>query len=199
MLEHILETIVKKPKKHALWLNTLSYLENCGAKKIASCEHPTKVKEEMLKHAAEEFRHAYYLKRQINKLEADFPVDYRLETILGGHAASRYLDRLDTHICRKLKQEFTFFGFQLKEIAYFLVTYAIETRASHLYPLYQRILSAMHSPISVKGIIMEEQEHLQEMTNALKRYRNAEAVMHAAMEIEMVLFQRLTHALREIV
>ena len=52
---------------HAKWLNTLSFLENCGARKIAACEHPTLVKEEMLKHAAEEFRHAHHLKRQIDK------------------------------------------------------------------------------------------------------------------------------------
>ena len=60
--------IVKDPLLHGLWLNTLSYLENCGARMIAACEHPTLVKEEMLKHAAEEFRHAFYLKKQLARI-----------------------------------------------------------------------------------------------------------------------------------
>ena len=73
--EQLLTTIVVSDELHAKWLNTLSFLENCGARKIAACEHPTLVKEEMLKHAAEEFRHAHHLKRQIKKVSS-----YRMET-----------------------------------------------------------------------------------------------------------------------
>lgn len=52
-LKHALMTIVASTKLHSKWLNTLSYMENCGARKLAACEHPLLVKEEMLKHAAE--------------------------------------------------------------------------------------------------------------------------------------------------
>ena len=58
-LKELIGSIVKSSSLHGLWINTLSYLENCGARMIAACEHPTLVKEEMLKHAAEEFRHAH--------------------------------------------------------------------------------------------------------------------------------------------
>ena len=51
-IRQLIITIIAAPELHAKWLNTLSYLENCGARKIAACEHPTLVKEEMLKHAA---------------------------------------------------------------------------------------------------------------------------------------------------
>ena len=63
-LSQLLDAIIPSPDLHAAWLNTLSYLENSGARLIAACEHPTGVKEEMLKHAAEEFRH-----------EGEFPAD----------------------------------------------------------------------------------------------------------------------------
>lgn len=76
--------IVAQPERHAKWLNTLSFLENCGARKIAACEHPILVQEEMLKHAAEEFRHALHLKRQIYRLGLQPPVNYALSNVLGG-------------------------------------------------------------------------------------------------------------------
>jgi hypothetical protein len=36
-IEPILNVIVACNELHAKWLNTLSYLENCGARKIAAC------------------------------------------------------------------------------------------------------------------------------------------------------------------
>ena len=82
----LIQNIVSDPFLHALWINTLSYLENCGARKIASCEHPTAVKEEMLKHAAEEFRHAFFLKTQLRRVGFYFN-DYSLPHLLGGLAS----------------------------------------------------------------------------------------------------------------
>ena len=69
--ETFLRKTIANEVMHAKWINTLSYLENCGARKIAACENPTLVKEEVLKHAAEEFRHAHYLKRQIARITAE--------------------------------------------------------------------------------------------------------------------------------
>lgn len=70
----LLNKIVQNNGLYAKWLNTLSYLENCGARKIAICEHATLVKEEMLKHASEEFRHSHYLKKQIKRISSShFP------------------------------------------------------------------------------------------------------------------------------
>jgi len=98
-IKPLLTSIVACPKLHAKWLNTLSYLENCGARKIASCEHPTLVREEMLKHAAEEFRHAHYLKKQIQRISR--PIEtYALPTLLGGIATLHYLNSLDLKTCR---------------------------------------------------------------------------------------------------
>jgi bacterioferritin (cytochrome b1) len=100
-MEAFLRYLILNNKRHIAWLNTLSYLENCGARKIAEAEHPTLVRREMLKHAAEEFRHAHYLKEQIKKLGTNPPADY--QEILGGHHSRRYLDRLEVAVCRLTK------------------------------------------------------------------------------------------------
>jgi bacterioferritin (cytochrome b1) len=67
-MEKIFALVVKDNNTHARWLNTLSMMENTGAKKFKKCEHPVFATEMILKHAAEEARHAYYLKKQIQKI-----------------------------------------------------------------------------------------------------------------------------------
>ena len=96
----VLDLIIKNPHLHGRWLNTLSFLENCGARMIAAAEHPTLVKEEMLKHAAEEFRHALHLKQQLARIGESYE-DYR--PLLGGFSSYRYLKRLDLETSRYLK------------------------------------------------------------------------------------------------
>jgi hypothetical protein len=165
-IKELLTTIVNSHELHAKWLNTLSFLENCGARKIAACEHPTLVKEEMLKHAAEEFRHAHHLKRQIEKVSSDCMDTYSLSYMLGGMATLHYLTALDLQASRYLKS----LGLSksaIKEVAYLLVTYAIELRAEELYPIYDEVLRKARSSVAVKSILLEEKEHLREMEEGL--------------------------------
>ena len=90
----------------------------------------------MLKHAAEEFRHAHYLKRQIPKIWSDPMPNYALTHMIGGTATLHYLSALDVNTSRYLKGT----GRAIKEAAYLLVTYAIELRAGVVYPLYDTAL-----------------------------------------------------------
>lgn len=168
----MLDFIVADPILHAKWLNTLSFLENCGARKIAACEHPTLVKEEMLKHAAEEFRHAHYLKRQISRVTQEPFPDYSLPYLLGGFKTLHYLDSLDCQTCRFLKQQPSLSPADQKALAYLLVTYAIECRAALLYPLYDACLKRVSSTVTVKSILLEEKEHLREMQEGLSSFPN---------------------------
>ncbi len=167
ILKPLLTEIVASNELHAMWLNTLSYLENCGARKIAACEHPTLVKEEMLKHAAEEFRHAHHLKRQIKKISDQMTMEnYSLGSLLGGKLTLHYLNILDLKTSRYLKGE----GLRedaIREASYLLVTYAIELRASELYHLYDEVLKEANSKVAVKSILLEEKEHLDEMKEGL--------------------------------
>ncbi len=123
LTKQLLTTIVASDELHAKWLNTLSFLENCGARKIAACEHPTLVKEEMLKHAAEEFRHAHHLKRQIEKVSSYRMETYSLSLMLGGISTLHYLAALDLKASQYLKAS----GLSknsVREAAYLLVRYS---------------------------------------------------------------------------
>jgi rubrerythrin len=191
----LLHSIVSNSCLHARWLNTLSYLENCGARKIALCEHPTKVKEEMLKHAAEEFRHAYHLKQQILKISPAPLESYSLPSLLGGMKSLHYLNALDIAASRYLKG----LGLQrdaLKTAAYLTVTYAIEVRASCLYPLYHKILREKDSKVQVKSIVLEEEEHLNEMRRELDLLENGNIYSQNIVTMESKLFASWIQALK---
>ena len=167
-IERLLTAIVTSNELHTKWLNTLSFLENCGARKIAACEHPTLVREEMLKHAAEEFRHAHHLKRQIERVSLHSMDTYSLPFILGGTATLHYLTALDVRTSQYL-QSLNFSKNSIREMAYLLVTYAIELRAEELYPIYDIALRKACSRVTVRSILLEEKEHLEEMKEGLHR------------------------------
>jgi hypothetical protein len=189
--KQLLNAIVADTHKHAKWLNTLSLMENTGARKISASEHKTAVTLIILKHAAEEHRHAFYLKKQISKLGAGLCADYSDEHLLATHDSRYYLNMLDVQVCRYLKSELGLSGTELKFAAYLLVTYAIEVRADELYPIYQDVLDATGSKVNVKSIILEEEGHLEEMLIQLKNF-SPEWERHAqkAVEFEAQLFEK---------
>ncbi|WP_420316968.1 hypothetical protein [Ekhidna sp.] len=169
-LRQIIKQIVSSPELHAKWLNSLSMMENTGARKISACEHDQLVDEIVLKHAAEEARHAYYLKSQIKKTGFQGCQTYQVHELLAPVQSSQYLHTLDTFISRYLKNELGFSGNELRYAAYLLVTYAIEVRADELYPIYEEVLRETDSKISVRMIVVEEQGHLEEMIMQMDKF-----------------------------
>lgn len=168
--QHLLKRIVQEGSTHAKWLNTLSFMENAGARKISKCEHPTLVSQIQLKHAAEEHRHAYYLKKQISKINPELCKTYESTELLAPIATSQYLHSLDIKACRYLQKAFNLDKTDIKYAAYLFVTYAIEVRADELYPVYQQALTEASSKIMVKSIILEEEGHLEEMIHQLNEF-----------------------------
>src|ERR1700744_5909034 len=136
----LLPVIINDNQLHARWLNTLSLMENTGARKISACEDTETVTYIILKHAAEEHRHAFYLKKQIEKMGAALCPTYAGEYLVAPAYSKFYLDMLDIEVCRYLKKELQLTGSELRFAAYLLVTYAIEVRADELYPIYQDAL-----------------------------------------------------------
>jgi uncharacterized ubiquitin-like protein YukD len=196
MLKSILNQIVNNNHLHAKWLNTLSYMENAGAKKISASEHKENVNLIILKHAAEEHRHAYYLKKQISKVGDNFCKTYTNSELLSPNQTKYYLHALDIAVCRYLKQHFNLKGYDLKFAAYLFVTYAIEVRADELYPIYQDVLDEAKSKVNVKSIILEEEGHLEEMINQLISFsENWEHHAKAVIKIETDLFNTWTSVL----
>lgn len=195
-LKQLFSKIIASPEVHARLLNTLSLMENTGARKISASEHSTDVTLIILKHAAEEHRHAYYLKKQISKINESLCPTYAYEYLLAPASSRLYLNKLDTEVCRYLKNTLNLSGTDLKFAAYLLVTYAIEVRADELYPVYQDALDAAQSKVNVKSIILEEEGHLEEMLKQLKDFSlEWEIYAEAALKIEAKLFNDWVNAL----
>lgn len=172
-------------------------MENTGARKISASEDPLTVTYIILKHAAEEHRHAFYLKKQIEKTGQQCPT-YAPDYLVAPGFSKYYLNQLDVDVCRYLKTELGLAGKDLRFAAYLLVTYAIEVRADELYPVYQDALDSAGSKINVKSIILEEEGHLEEMISQLKKF-SAEWELHAkkAVESESRLFNNWVEALAD--
>jgi hypothetical protein len=117
-LNKILPTIIADNKLHARWLNTLSLMENTGARKISASEDPATVTYIILKHAAEEHRHAFYLKKQIEKTGKELCPTYADEYLVASAYSKYYLNMLDVEVCRYLKKELHLTGKELRFAAY---------------------------------------------------------------------------------
>jgi hypothetical protein len=194
-LNTILPQIIADNHLHARWLNTLSLMENTGARKISASEDPATVTYIILKHAAEEHRHAFYLKKQIEKTGKELPT-YAAEYLIAPAFSKYYLNQLDIDVCRYLKKELHLTGAELRFAAYLLVTYAIEVRADELYPIYQDALDAVGSKVNVKSIILEEEGHLEEMINQLQKFSSDwESHAQRSVDMETRLFHQWVNSL----
>ena len=197
-LETIIKKIVTDDTLHAKWLNTLSLMENTGARKISAGEHPLDVTLIVLKHAAEEARHAFYLKKQIAKIKEVGFENYQFSSLLAPIHSYQYLHALDVATSRYLKEKLNLNGDKLRYAAYLLVTYAIEVRADELYPVYQEVLETAGSKVNVKSIILEEAGHLEEMINQLQQF-SPDWEQHACeiTNIESACFEKWVTALEK--
>ena len=171
-------------------------MENTGARKISASEDPLTVTYIILKHAAEEHRHAFYLKKQIERTGDTYCPTYAAGYLVAPEFSRYYLNILDVSVCRYLKKELGLSGKDLRFAAYLLVTYAIEVRADELYPVYQEALENAGSKVNVKSIILEEEGHLEEMISQLKKF-SPQWELHAkhAVELESQLFEDWVQAL----
>ncbi len=169
-LRRILDRVVPDVDLHARWLNTLSYMEHIGATKIARTQSGPRAHFMALKHAAEEARHAFFLKHLSRKLDEEGNPTYAQEYLLAPVASRQLLYRLDLEASR-LGRQHSLEGRELNDLVYLLVTYAIEIRADEIYPIYEEYLAEYKvARLSVQGIINEEEGHLAEMESELARY-----------------------------
>jgi len=189
-LEKLLLKIVSNDDTHARFLNTLSLQENIGARKISANQRPETSTYMVLKHAAEEHRHAFYLKKQISKLNSTQCPTYEPDYLLSPYSSKYYLNKLDLITSRYLRDHLRLAGTALKFAAYLLVTYAIEVRADEIYPIYQDVLTRLGSKVSVRSIILEEQGHLEEMITQLKSFsKDWEFHARNIVSMEKMLYQ----------
>lgn len=195
-LADLLKVVVQDISLHSRWLLTLSYLENCGARKISEFQsiYKGQVPLSILQHAWEESRHAFFMKKQISKLGQN-PDKKRF--FLGGTKAKNLLYLLDIKILKLLKElnikkkEELYYG------AYLLTTYAIEKRADSLYGTYQKILDHNNSKINLKLIIKEEENHLKEIEEKIDQNKKISLLKPKVIDIESSIFSNFLSAVEE--
>lgn len=187
-LRSLLQQIVADPQLHCQWLNTLSYMEHIGATKIAETQSGPHATYTTLKHAAEESRHAFFLKHLCHKINPKACPDYSRGHLLAPSGSRSYLFLLDARVSRACKAA-GLQGRELHDLSYLLVTLAIELRADELYPVYQEFLNDYPVRLSVQGIINEEVGHLEEMQEALSAWpASLQALETFAVDCEKQLY-----------
>lgn len=169
-LEEILEFFIAEPERHRRLLNTFSMIENIGAQKIHRFQRFGFTSEFVLRHAAEEARHALFFKSKTRFLGKRSPMDFSKDQIIAPSASRNYLRQLDIKVNRYLKINERCENRQRLFLAYLLTTLLIELRANTLYRTYEAILRNTKSPISIRSVINEERHHLREIESILTEH-----------------------------
>ncbi len=148
-----LAAIVRDPPAHARFMNMLSMLEHMGSRKIMVSQMHGVLTEDTLKHLAEEARHAYFFKRQAERIAGKALDGFTEDNTMARVSALMYFGRLDAGISAQVPAE----------DAYPWVSLVIELRACWLYGIYQEILDQSDVKLSLKSLIAEEDMHLADM------------------------------------
>ena len=168
----------------------LSLLEHIGSRKIMASAATAAPGHDILKHLAEETRHAFFFKRAAEKLMRR-PMDYSHPNTMACASARSYMDRLDAEIARDLTSA-------APALPYLYMSLIVELRAVWTYRLYQAVLTEESSGLTLKSILAEEELHLSAMLARLKRMdSNAAARIALFARFEEVRFRRLWSRIEE--
>lgn len=148
-----LTQIVEDKPRHALFLNMLAMLEHMGSRKIMLSQMNRTFTEDSLKHLAEEARHAYFFKRNAERVAGKALDGWSDENTMCRIPAAMYFGRMDAGISKNVGDE----------AAYGWVSLIIELRACWLYAIYQDVLAKSSDHMSLKSLLAEEDMHLAEM------------------------------------
>ncbi len=193
MMRDVLERIVRVPHVHARWLNTLSLLEHMGSRKIIKALDSNQLDETILRHIAEEARHAHIFKRLSLRVLEGVCATYQPEYLFCGDAAKVYFQSLDRLVADYLDRTL---GEHNVELNYLCVTTLVELRAIDLYEIYEDVLKRHSSALSLRAVLAEEDRHLEDMRVAFgQRGLDWSAHQEALLPIEHALFVDLLETL----
>lgn len=158
-----LEWWMERPAQHARFLNTLALMEHIGSRKIMLSQTNGPLHQDVLKHLAEETRHAFFFKRAAENL-ARRSLEFDDADALRPGSAKMYFGRLDAGITQALGAD------GRGDVPYLYVSMIIELRAIWTYRLHQEALSAQAGGgLSLKSVLAEEDLHLEHMADCLER------------------------------
>jgi rubrerythrin len=197
MIEPILKIIEQKELLSSL-LNTLSLMELCGAQKLSRLIPELGSHTFFLEHVAEEYRHAYFLRVQAEKiLDRQIP-GFKNHEILAAAQSRRYINNIERSISILLKKENLYDCHKIKWRVYILSTLVIEKRALAFYQEFQDALTYYNIGISVKSVIAEEKKHLDEILHLAEKDPAILPLLNACQQIEDSLFERWISAISNI-
>ncbi|NDE89655.1 MAG: hypothetical protein EB059_00730 [Alphaproteobacteria bacterium] len=156
-----LTRVIQDDTMHGRFLNTLSLLEHIGSRKIMLSHIHKSPNGEVLKHMAEEARHAYFFSNKAQALLKQPLNDYSQNTTLAPAAAKMYFGKLDSMIEHRITAP------EKNDACYLWVSLMIELRAHWAYGLYQDVLQQHQKSLSLKSLIAEENLHLAEMFDSV--------------------------------
>jgi hypothetical protein len=158
-LKNLLKEIVKDECTHAKWLNSLSYLEYSGFRKIIKSKKTPELDVTIISHIFEEVRHAFYLKKMAIMTGGQQFSSYSDDVLFAPEAIKNYFYNLDHGATSILDEKYK---------SYFLITSLVEDRALEIYRIYNQILNEKGSSLSLDFILGDEEEHLSYVTKNLK-------------------------------
>ena len=198
-IEGLISQIVADPALHARWLNTFSYLEYVGFRKILKSQRAEVLTTAILTHACEEGRHALGLKKLAVKLGGAGFDSYAPQVLLCGEEAEAYFQDLD-QFCDEAFADRS--ADERVRLAYGYVTWLVERRALDVYGLYKSALGDSEIARKLSSLLAEETKHLSDIEALLQaadpafstRSKEFEAVENSLYE---VFLAALTKALAQ--
>ena len=163
-LEDLVGAIVADPALHARWLNTFSYLEYVGFRKIVKSQRAEVLTAAILGHACEEGRHALGLKKLAIKLGGAQFDSYAPEALLCGEEAEAYFQDLDK-ACDEAFADRS--EEERAKLTYCYVTWLVERRALEVYQVYKRALGESEIARKLGSLLAEETKHLADVEAVL--------------------------------
>ncbi len=182
-MKNTLMKIISQPQSHAKWINTLAYLEHIGSRKIMKSLNSRLLNLDMLEHLTEETRHAYFLKKIVEKNFPGYCPNFSPEHLLGNNSPDVYFQSLDKYVNQHLPE-----GKSHLILNYYYVTLLIEKRALQVYESYQNLLQENGFSFKLTPLILEEQKHLKETENAI-------AILDSSFAQNLDLFLAFEHEL----
>jgi len=187
-LEGLISQIVADPALHARWLNTFSYLEYVGFRKILKSQRAEVLTTAILTHACEEGRHALGLKKLAVKLGGAGFDSYAPQVLLCGEEAEAYFQDLD-QFCDEAFADRP--ADERVRLAYGYVTWLVERRALDVYGLYKSALGDSEIARKLSSLLAEETKHLSDIEALLQaadpafstRSKEFEAVENSLYEV----------------
>ncbi|MEM7173123.1 MAG: hypothetical protein AAF530_23370 [Pseudomonadota bacterium] len=191
----LLDRICTDRSCHARFMNTLSLLEHMGSHKIMVTQSGGAIDQSTLKHLAEEARHAFFFKRQAERLSG-LVAAFEAEQMLAPAAARMYFQRLEAATKKSLLKD------QGPEphpqAIYLYMSMIVEFRAVWGYRLYQEALTKAKIKMSLKSLLAEETGHLTDMAERISEigYFSDQTVAAFCAE-ESRLFERFLTSLEK--